>query len=56
MSELPIQDSPSPPVKWRWPGVHPEGRKFALISGGLWLLFVVLGWSILSWLMVGLTI
>lgn len=44
------------PVKWEFPPVHPEGRKFAVISGGITLLFAILGWSIVGWLMVGITI
>jgi phosphatidylserine decarboxylase len=44
-------------IKWEWPTIHPEGRKFAVISGGICALFIVLpGWSILAWLMAALTI
>ena len=28
-------------VKWRFPGVHPEGRKYVLIAGGLTLLLTI---------------
>ena len=43
-------------VKWSWPSVHPEGRKFALISGAVTLALALLGWSFLAWLFVGLTL
>jgi phosphatidylserine decarboxylase len=46
----------TPPVKWRWPAIHPEGRKFALIAAGITGIFAILGWSVLGWLSVGLTI
>ncbi|MES2337413.1 MAG: phosphatidylserine decarboxylase [Pseudomonadota bacterium] len=45
----------TPPVKWRFPGVHPEGHKFVLISIGLTLLLTALT-HVLFWPMVGLTI
>jgi phosphatidylserine decarboxylase len=44
------------PVKWRWPSVHPEGRKFVLIAAAITLVFVLLGWDLLAWPFVGLTI
>lgn len=43
-------------VKWRFPAVHPEGRKFGAIAVGITLLFWVLGWEVLAWLMVGVSI
>jgi phosphatidylserine decarboxylase len=44
-------------VQWRWPAVHPEGRKFTVIAGGITLLiWLVLGWDVLGWLMAGVTI
>jgi phosphatidylserine decarboxylase len=42
-------------VKWRFPSVHPEGRKYALIAAGITLL----GWlfvPFLTWPLIGLTI
>lgn len=38
------------------PPIHPEGRKFAAIAAGVTLVFFALGWSILGWLFVGLTL
>ncbi|WP_221791997.1 phosphatidylserine decarboxylase [Aquisediminimonas sediminicola] len=43
-------------ARWRFPTVHPEGRKFALISGGIALLLGLFAWETLAWPMVGLTI
>ncbi|WP_116089758.1 phosphatidylserine decarboxylase [Sphingomonas crusticola] len=56
MSSLETRPDTTPSAQWRWPSVHPEGRKFAVIAGvitaGLFLLHVPL----LAWLMVGVTI
>ena len=43
-------------VRWRWPAVHPEGRKFALIGAGIALIFALMGWETLAWPMGGVTI
>jgi phosphatidylserine decarboxylase len=42
-------------VRYRMPNVHPEGRKFVVISAGICLLFALLGWETLAWPMVGIT-
>ncbi|MEO1045343.1 MAG: phosphatidylserine decarboxylase [Pseudomonadota bacterium] len=42
-------------TEWRFPSVHPEGRKFAVIAGAITLGFFLLGWSLLAWPMVGIT-
>lgn len=35
---------------WNWPAVHPEGRRFGLIAGGIGLfVLLVLGWDFLGW-------
>ena len=37
-------------ASWRWPSIHPEGRKFGLIAVGVALLaLLVLGWGWLGW-------
>ncbi|MDQ3481883.1 MAG: phosphatidylserine decarboxylase [Pseudomonadota bacterium] len=58
MPALDKSDSPLPTtnVKWRFPSVHPEGRKFLLVSAVATL--VVYGGvsHFLGWLLVGLTI
>jgi phosphatidylserine decarboxylase len=56
MSSLDPSPDATPSARWRWPAIHPEGRKFALISAGITLLFAIFGWHILAWLMVGVTI
>ena len=43
-------------VKWAWPSVHPEGRKFALISATVVGALAFIGWTFPAWLFVGLTI
>jgi phosphatidylserine decarboxylase len=43
-------------VKWRWPSVHPEGRKFVLISAVITLIFAWFAWETLAWPMAGITI
>ncbi len=42
-------------VKWRFPAVHPEGRKYVLIAGGLTLLATLVT-NILFWPFVALTV
>jgi phosphatidylserine decarboxylase len=58
MPELEKPDSPLATIntKWRFPSVHPEGRKFLLIA--VVATFVVYGGisHFLGWLLVGLTI
>ena len=34
---------------WRWPSVHPEGRKFALIAGVASLVTAIFAWETLAW-------
>ena len=58
MPALDKSDSPLPTtnVKWRFPSVHPEGRKFLLIAA-IATLVVYGGVShFLGWIMVGLTL
>jgi phosphatidylserine decarboxylase len=43
-------------VKWSWPAVHAEGRKFALISGAICLVLAFFAWETLAWPMAGVTI
>jgi len=43
-------------IKWRFPGIHPEGRKFGGIAAAITLLFAILHWNVLAWLMVGVTV
>lgn len=43
-------------VKWRFPSVHPEGRKYVLISAAITLLFLFAIWDELGFLLIGVTI
>ncbi len=45
-----------PDVKWQFPGIHPEGRKFGAIAAGITGLLALVGWSTAAWLMAGITI
>ena len=58
MPALDKHDSPLPTttVKWRFPAVHPEGRKYAVGVGAATLVAFLLHWELLAWLLVGLTI
>jgi phosphatidylserine decarboxylase len=58
MPSLDKSDSPLPTttVKWRWPSVHPEGRKFVLIAGAATLLLYFVVSHFLGWIGVGFTI
>jgi phosphatidylserine decarboxylase len=54
-SEVTLHPSETP-IKWRFPGIHPEGRKFGAIAAAIMLLFFFLGWGVLGWLMLGITV
>lgn len=43
-------------ASWRMPPVHPEGRKFAVISAAITLGFALMAWETLAWPMAGITI
>lgn len=51
-ANLPLSEG----VKWHFPSVHPEGRKFALISGAICLVFAFLAWETIAWPMAGVTL
>ena len=42
-------------VKWRFPSVHPEGRKYVLIASVIALISLPI-WQVLFWPLIGLTI
>jgi phosphatidylserine decarboxylase len=58
MPSLDKSDSPLPTttVRWRWPSVHPEGRKFVLIAGAATLVLYFAISHFLGWIGVGFTI
>ncbi len=49
-------DSQLTAVKWRFPSVHPEGRKFALIAAVITLVAFALLPDLIGWLLVMVTI
>jgi phosphatidylserine decarboxylase len=56
MGALNTNEAGAPPVKWQWPSIHPEGRKFALIAAAITAFFAVMAWETLAWPMAGVTI
>ena len=58
MPALDKRDTPLPTttVKWRFPAVHPEGRKYAVAVGAAAALGFLLHWEFIGWILVGLTI
>jgi phosphatidylserine decarboxylase len=55
MPSLDKHDSPLPTttVKWRFPSVHPEGRKYVVIAAAVTLAAYLLVSHFLGWLLVG---
>lgn len=41
---------------WSWPAIHPEGRKFALISAAVCVVTAFFAWETIAWPLAGLTI
>jgi phosphatidylserine decarboxylase len=56
MTSLENRPETTPGAKWRWPSVHPEGRKFALIAAAITLLLFLFVSKSLGWIGVGITI
>ncbi len=56
MSEQHLSNLGKGHVKWSFPPIHPEGRKFALIALAITIILWVVGLEILGWLCLGLTI
>jgi phosphatidylserine decarboxylase len=55
MAALEKNDPPGEGVKWRFPSVHPEGRKFAVIAAAITGVNALVGWQTFAWLMLGVT-
>ncbi|GAA4040600.1 phosphatidylserine decarboxylase [Sphingomonas rosea] len=55
MAHIDNPDSQLTAVKWRFPSVHPEGRKYVVIAGFVALLLHFI-WGPLGWLMAGVTL
>jgi phosphatidylserine decarboxylase len=58
MAEIDKHDSPLPTttVKWRFPSIHPEGRKYSVIAGAIALFVYFMASHFVGWLLVGVTI
>ncbi len=56
MTSLEKPDLVTTNVRWRWPSVHPEGRKFVVISGVIALAFLLFIWDELGFALLGVTI
>ena len=56
MASLDKPDSHLTTVKWRFPSVHPEGRKFTLIAAVITLVAFAILPDIFGWLLVMVTI
>jgi len=58
MPALDKHDSPLPAttVKWRFPSIHPEGRKFVVGAAAITFFAFLLHVHFLDWVLVGLTI
>lgn len=56
MTSLEKPDVGTSTVRWRFPTVHPEGRKFVLIAAVITLFLAWLTWETLAWPMAGVTI
>lgn len=56
MTSLEKPDIVTTNVRWRWPAVHPEGRKFVVISGAIALAFLLFIWDELGFALLGLTL
>jgi phosphatidylserine decarboxylase len=56
MAHIHNPDSQLTAVKWRFPSVHPEGRKYVVIAAAVALLTYGLLSPFLGWLLIGLTI
>ena len=41
---------------WRWPAIHPEGRKFALIAAAVCAVTAFLAWETIAWPLAVLTL
>ena len=56
MTSLEKPDLVTTNVRWRWPSVHPEGRKFVVISGVIALAFLLFVWDELGFALLGVTL
>jgi len=55
MASLDTPPGVSPTVKWRFPDIHPEGRKYVLIAAVITFVAWIFDWSFFVWPLIGLT-
>ena len=56
MSQIETGSAGTPTVRWRFPTVHPDGRKFVAVSALITLFFALVAWETFAWPMAGVTI
>ena len=56
MTSLEKPDLVTTNVRWRWPAVHPEGRKFVVIAGAIALAFLLFISDEIGWPLVAVTV
>jgi phosphatidylserine decarboxylase len=56
MTSLEKPDLVTTNVRWRWPAVHPEGRKFVVIAAVVTAVFAFLAWETIAWPLLGITV
>jgi phosphatidylserine decarboxylase len=56
MTSLEKPDLATPTVRYRMPSVHPEGRKFVVVTLALCLVCALNAWETLAWPLAGLTL
>ncbi|MEO7277492.1 MAG: phosphatidylserine decarboxylase [Sphingomicrobium sp.] len=58
MAELDKHESslPTTTVKWRFPSVHPEGRKYAVAVGAVSAFAFLVHWQFLGWILLAVTV
>ncbi|MFD1950564.1 phosphatidylserine decarboxylase [Sphingomonas arantia] len=55
MTSLEKPDVGTTTIKWRFPSVHPDGRKFVLISAAITVLLLFFIWDELGFVFIGIT-
>ena len=56
MSQTNTGTTGTPTVRWQFPAVHPDGRKFVAIAAAITLFFAWMAWETFAWPMLGVTI
>ncbi|WCT75080.1 phosphatidylserine decarboxylase [Sphingomonas naphthae] len=56
MSSIEPTGAGTPSAEWRWPAIHPEGRKYVVIAAAITLILAWCAWETLAWPMAGVTL